>query len=166
MMAWEIGKDGEKVSHTRTVDNSAGSRMNELEAQEVVALASLLASVAGPNAVAILCWYRAQVARITDLLREQGQTAIHVGSVATAQGSEWDYVLLSTVRRGAGGAGRLGILADAHILNVALTRARRALVLLGNEDSLSQDVNWKSFFEHCRAADAVLEGAELWNLRV
>ena len=158
MMAWEIGQDGEKVSHTRTVDNSAGSRMNELEAQEVVALASLLASVAGPNAVAILCWYRAQVARITDLLREQGQTAIHVGSVATAQGSEWDYVLLSTVRRGAGGAGRLGILADAHILNVALTRARRALVLLGNEDSLSQDNNWKSFFEHCRAADAVLEG--------
>eukprot|EP00435_Cladocopium_sp_Y103_P062505 s89_g24.t1 len=160
MMAWDLGSQGgERVSHTRTVENSAGSRMNDLEAQSVVELALLLASRSGPQAVGILCWYRAQVARVLELLREQGQNSIHVGSVATAQGSEWDYVLLSTVRRG-GPSGRLGILADAHILNVALTRARRGLVVLGHEASLSSDLNWKAFFDHCRTK------AAWWNLSI
>lgn len=158
MMAWDLGSQGgERVSHTRTVENSAGSRMNDLEAQSVVELALLLASRSGPQAVGILCWYRAQVARVLELLREQGQNSIHVGSVATAQGSEWDYVLLSTVRRG-GPSGRLGILADAHILNVALTRARRGLVVLGHEASLSSDLNWKAFFDHCRTKDVLIQG--------
>lgn len=153
LMAWDMGSGGEHVHHTRTVESGAGSRMNEAEAQNAVALAVALAELAGPKAVGILCWYRAQVARISELLTEMGLD-IHVGSVATAQGSEWDYVLLSTVRRG---SKRLGILADPHILNVALTRARRGLVILGHRSTLSEDVNWKAFYDFCETSELLLQ---------
>ncbi|CAE7536656.1 Helz2, partial [Symbiodinium sp. KB8] len=163
MFAWEVdavgAASGERVSHTRTVDNSAGSRMHAGEAQSAARLAEQLAKIAGPASVGILCWYRAQVAAISEELCCPG---IHVGSVATAQGSEWDYVLLSTVRRGGAAVkGRLGIVADPHILNVALTRARRGLVVLGHEATLSQDPNWKAFFDHCRQTDVQIQGPPL-----
>eukprot|EP00913_Durusdinium_trenchii_P009080 g8536.t1 len=147
LIFWQTSLEGpgERVSHLRTVDNSAGSRLNETEAQQAVDLASALASACGPG-VGILCWYRAQVARVEQLLREKSLSQLHV---ATAQGSEWDYVILSTVRRG--GASMQGrILADGHILNVALTRARRGLVVLGDSATLSTDPNWKAFLDHCR----------------
>ncbi|CAK9113800.1 unnamed protein product [Durusdinium trenchii] len=159
LIFWQTSLEGpgERVSHLRTVDNSAGSRLNETEAQQAVDLASALASACGPG-VGILCWYRAQVARVEQLLREKSLSQLHVGSVATAQGSEWDYVILSTVRRGgASMQGRLGILADGHILNVALTRARRGLVVLGDSATLSTDPNWKAFLDHCRQQDVLVD---------
>merc|ERR1711988_1981135 len=85
---------------------------------------------AGSSQVAVLSWYNAQVARISSLL--QG-TNIHVGSVVTAQGGEWDYVVLSTVR---GSPGGIGCLADEHLLDVALTRARLGACVLGSIEVL------------------------------
>ena len=51
---------------------------------------------------------------------------------------EWDYVLLSTVRSSPGG---LGALEDEHLLDVALTRARR-----GREGCFCLFVLWLMFF--------------------
>ncbi|CAJ1428420.1 unnamed protein product [Effrenium voratum] len=158
LMVWDTGTAGEQVSNTRTADSGTGSRMNDIEASCAARVAERLAKLAGPKSVGVLCWYRAQVVRVSELLRQSGED-VHVGSVATAQGSEWDYVLLSTVRRGgAGMKGRLGIVADPHILDVALTRARRGLIVLGHEATLSTDSNWKAFFQHCRETDAIIDG--------
>jgi hypothetical protein len=68
-----------------------------------------------------------QVPKISDLLRQEGLPQVHCGSIATAQGSEWDYVLLSTVRSEKGG--KLGLLSDPHTMNVAITRARHGIFL-------------------------------------
>jgi len=111
-----------------------------------------------------LAWYNAQVVAITELVT---QSDIHVGSIATAQGSEWDYVILSTVRRG-GPRTTLGIVSDPHMLNVALTRARLGLLVLGHSTTLGRDTNWTAFIGHCRehkvlvhSAPAITEDAEL-----
>ena len=58
---------------------------------------------------------------------------IHVGGVVSAQGDEWDYVVLSTVRSA---PGSLGCLSNEHMLNVALTRARLGLCVLGSPKAL------------------------------
>lgn len=73
--------------------------------------------------MAILTWYNAQVQHLKELLEGSG---VYSGGVVSAQGNEWDYVLLSTVRCTPGG---LGALEDEHLLDVALTRAR-----LGGEE--------------------------------
>ena len=53
------------------------------------------------------------------------------------QGSEADVVVLSAVRANANGS--VGFLSDKRRLNVALTRARRLCVVLGNLDTLGAE---------------------------
>ena len=135
----------------RTVGaGGVGSRANSSEAVRAVSLAKRLARQLGEGAVAILSWYNSQVAKVTELLRKEGLSGIHVGSIATAQGSEWDYVILSTVRSDRGG--RLGLLSDPHTMNVAITRARHGMVVLCEEAALQEDSNWSALlrYAHCK----------------
>ena len=43
--------------------------------------------------------------------------------------------------------GELGFLADKRRLNVALTRAKRGLIIVGNPQTLKRDETWKSWLE-------------------
>lgn len=161
IMAWDMTdmayRGGEQVKAVRTTDSGTGSRSHAAEAEEAAELAKSLAAIAGEGSVGVLSWYKAQVTLITSLLA--GRTEIHIGTIATAQGSEWDYVVLSTVRRG--GGNRLGLLSDEHVLDVALTRARLGMVVLGSEATLSRDQSWAAFWEHCRARGARVEARPL-----
>ena len=57
-----------------------------------------------------------------------------------------EVIVLSCVR--ANRDGRLGFLTDRRRLNVALSRARRALVVLGDRATLEHDATWAAFFEY------------------
>eukprot|EP00913_Durusdinium_trenchii_P017462 g16410.t1 len=65
---------------------------------------------------------------------------------------EWDYVLLSTVRSTPGG---LGALEDEHLLDVALTRARLGMCVLGTSETLRRITAWSCFLDHCEAKQLV-----------
>jgi superfamily I DNA and/or RNA helicase len=97
--------------------------------------------------LAILSPYKAQVdklhdglaaLRTGDLAHLDGFSPVRsnsafVGTVDSFQGSEADVVILSLVRNsGRTGAGALGFLRDARRMNVALSRAKSQLILVGS----------------------------------
>lgn len=85
------------------------------------------------------------------------------------QGKEVDVVLFSCVRapssasgghghgHGNGGCGGIGFLADQRRMNVAITRARLSLVVIGNARRLSSDGNWRALVEHAASSERVME---------
>ena len=86
---------------------------------------------------------------------------LEINTVDAFQGSEKDIILFSTVRSQGGlGLGRskkksnvrhaLGFLTDYRRMNVALTRAKHCLIVLGNSATLQLDAeNWSPFYKHC-----------------
>ncbi len=79
--------------------------------------------------VAVLTPYQAQREAIRRRIPD-----VEVSTVDGAQGREWDVVLYSSVRSNP--RHRLGFLSDERRLNVAVTRARRNFVLVGDERTL------------------------------
>jgi len=150
----------DEVQEIATRDSSTRSRANIGEAERCAKLAADIASRTGPKSVAVLSWYNAQVVKIKSCLRDLGCPGVHVGSVVTAQGSEWDYVLLSTVISRSNlpeASAKLGSVADKHLLNVAVSRGRIGLVVLGAPLVLKTDRNWSAFIEHCKSLGGMLD---------
>lgn len=63
--------------------------------------------------------------------------------------------MFSTVRSNSDG--RLGFLTDPRRLNVAITRARRGLVVIGNPDTLSRDRLWSRWLKWVAGQGCVQE---------
>lgn len=101
---------------------------------------------------AILTPYRGQVRALEALLRAASAQLpalaamdIAVSSVDAYQGREADVVVFSTVRCNPSGA--IGFVSDPRRLNVAITRARRGLVVVGSADTLqrSSSQDWRAY---------------------
>lgn len=112
--------------------SSQESRENPQEAELVVKLALALreAGVAA-EAIAIISPYAAQVRLLRRLLEG---TLIDVDTIDGFQGRESEAVIISLVRSNA--TGEIGFLADVRRMNVAITRARRKLIIIGDSATI------------------------------
>lgn len=115
-----------------------------------------------PPVVAILTPYKEQRDLVKKALRAQlgeeiAQGAARVETVDSFQGQEADVVIFSAVRASRGKG--VGFLADVRRLNVALTRARRSLWVLGSSASLSEVSAWRDLFADAKERRLLFEDA-------
>lgn len=135
---------------------AAGKLRNPSEVEAVIAvLKSVRPSPGARPTLAILSPYKAQVealqsritaAMTTDLQHLEGFESVRsdgafVGTVDAFQGNEADLVILSLVRNNArAGLGAVGFLRDRRRMNVAFSRARDQLIIVGSLDFLKEAV--------------------------
>lgn len=140
--------------------HGSNSRSNPTEAKACVALLQALQRLMTGSAsemqkrVAIMSPYRRQCSDIRRRLNAGGLQNVEVSSVDAFQGREIDVAVLSCVRAGRGG---LGFVADIRRLNVAITRARCSLLILGNAATLSQNDHWAALIEHARSTGCCVQ---------
>lgn len=133
-----------------TVEPDGESRLNAEEAAIVVRrVESLLASGVAPAQIAVISPYAAQVRLLRERLAVPG---LEIDSVDGFQGREKEAVAISLVRSNA--ESEIGFLADVRRMNVALTRARRKLLVVGDSATLSTHPFYRRMIEYFEAAGA------------
>ncbi|KAI2500123.1 hypothetical protein MHU86_14329 [Fragilaria crotonensis] len=141
------------------------SYSNEAEAARIVeVLKDVLKNNKGAS-VGVVSPYTGQVELIKELLSKDKEyeklaanleAPVEVKSVDGYQGRERDIILFSTVRSNRSGS--IGFLRDWRRMNVALTRAKNGLIVVGDLDCLEEgDKHWAAFGKWCRGVQCVVE---------
>ena len=100
--------------------------------------------------VGIISPYRAQVQLLRKMIRQKEyfrpyRRMITVNTVDGFQGQERDIILISLVRSNDGGD--IGFLRDLRRMNVAITRARMKLIILGSAQTMTSHPFYKKLYE-------------------
>ncbi|XP_076803604.1 3'-5' exoribonuclease HELZ2-like [Clavelina lepadiformis] len=147
-------------------ENDVKSKFNIKEIDAVVKEVQELAADSADD-VMILTPYIAQCEK----LRERLQVAyknLRIGTVISSQGSEAKHVILSTVRSNSALPREelphnswlyknLGFVSDDHQINVAITRARDSLRIVGNRHLLSKHKTWRNLVAHYTEAGCIID---------
>ncbi len=131
-------------SRTPYESNAGTSYKNDTEAfciSEIV-IPKLLEENVDKDKFAIIAPYKAQVANIVSKLEKCDITGVEVSTLDSFQGMEFDVIIFSFTRSKRGK--QVGFLDDARRLNVALSRAKKKLILVGNSKTL---MDWRSHFD-------------------
>jgi ATP-dependent RNA/DNA helicase IGHMBP2 len=138
------------ADYDEEVEPDGESRFNPGEANLVVhKVNALLAAGVAAEGIAVIAPYAAQVRLLRDRL---ATTNVEIDSVDGFQGREKEAVILSLVRSNP--EGEIGFLADVRRMNVAMTRARRKLIVVGNSATLSNHPFYRDLLGHCETTGA------------
>eukprot|EP01065_Artemidia_motanka_P045112 TRINITY_DN6551_c2_g2_i1.p1 TRINITY_DN6551_c2_g2~~TRINITY_DN6551_c2_g2_i1.p1 ORF type:complete len:1081 (+),score=373.19 TRINITY_DN6551_c2_g2_i1:88-3243(+) len=145
------------------ISSSGTSYLNRTEAAMVEKVVTcLLKANVTPDKLGVITPYEGQRSYLTNYMQRNGPLAadayseIEVASVDSFQGREKEYIILSCVR--SNDYQGIGFLNDPRRLNVALTRARCGLVVIGNAKVLSKQQLWNNLLVHFRDNEVVVEG--------
>ncbi|KAL6721468.1 hypothetical protein ACLMJK_000571 [Lecanora helva] len=130
---------------------------NVQEAQKAITYAQSLVRqglVADQSDLCIMSPFKAQVNLLRKQARQSGLQGINIGPIEAFQGLESRFVIICTTRarkrfleednmRG------IGIINEKKKFNVAVTRAKEGLIVIGNPCILADDPSWLAFLEFC-----------------
>jgi superfamily I DNA and/or RNA helicase len=142
------------------VETGGQSRHNPSEAELVQRLVRRwIDSGLPPDRIGVITPYSAQSAALRRLLEAELARGLEVDSVDGFQGREKEAILISLVRSNE--SGEVGFLGDPRRLNVAITRAKRKLIVLGDSATLSSDPIWRAYFDRAMSGPAYRSCFEL-----
>ncbi|XP_047396940.1 helicase with zinc finger domain 2 isoform X2 [Sciurus carolinensis] len=155
-----------------TDEGSENSKANLEEVAEVVRITRQLTRTVDSQDIAVLTPYNAQVAAISKGLEREGITGVTVSSITKSQGSEWRYVLVSTVRTCPESdmdqrptkswlKKFLGFVVDPNQVNVAITRAQEGLCLIGDHVLLRCCPLWRRLLDFCAAEQSLVPASQV-----
>ncbi|XP_074083327.1 RNA helicase Mov10l1 isoform X2 [Macrotis lagotis] len=144
------------VRGNETREGRSPSWFNPAEAVQVMRYCCLLtkhiSSVVSMMDIGVITPYRKQVEKIRVLLRNVDLMDIKVGSVEEFQGQEYLVIIISTVRSNEDKFEDdrffLGFLANSKRFNVAITRPKALLIVLGNPHVLVKDPCFSALLEY------------------
>ena len=155
----ELGEDERDNFKEQFIGESFG-RVNKGEADLTLSLLQIYFQRIGKQRilddridVGIISPYRAQVQYLKRLIRKRAffkpfKHLISVNTVDGFQGQERDVILISLVR--ANDKGQIGFLRDLRRMNVAITRARMKLFILGDATTMTRHPFYRRLFEYIR----------------
>jgi len=108
-----------------------------------------------PEETAVISPYSGQIA----LLRETLPATIRVSTIDSFQGQEMRNIIISLVRSNADGT--IGFLKDHRRMNVAMTRAKENLFIIGDSSTISSDPYFSKFLDHAEQTRAYRSAWEL-----
>ncbi|XP_023125815.2 helicase with zinc finger domain 2 [Amphiprion ocellaris] len=158
----------------KTAKGNTNSRANRQERDKVTQIAKMLVEKAkvDKKSIVILSPYNAQVSEIRDELKQTNLDGITVTTITKSQGSEWRYVIISTVCSlpskeivsepdRAWLSKHLGFVGDPHQINVAITRAKEGLCIIGNQKLLRCNRTWEHLLNHYSRHGAVAKADKI-----
>ncbi|UKZ73086.1 hypothetical protein TrVFT333_000727 [Trichoderma virens FT-333] len=162
MMFWS------NIGHEE-ISTSGTSYLNRTEASNVEkTVTRFFKAGVKPSEIGVITPYEGQRSYIVSTMQNSGTYKkelykdVEVASVDAFQGREKDFIVLSCVRSNDNQG--IGFLSDPRRLNVALTRAKYGLVILGNPKVLSKHELWHNLLAHFKDRKCFVEGP-LTNLQ-
>ncbi|RDH38596.1 RNA helicase-domain-containing protein [Aspergillus welwitschiae] len=145
------------------ISASGTSYLNRTEATNVEKIVTrFFKAGVQPQDIGIITPYEGQRSYIVSSMQANGTfkkehyKEIEVASVDAFQGREKDFIILSCVR--SNDHQGIGFLSDPRRLNVALTRAKYGLAILGNPKVLSKHPLWNCLLQHFKERHCLVEG--------
>jgi superfamily I DNA and/or RNA helicase len=148
-----IDASGKGWSEHRDADDPSTSNPGQAErtAREVH---RLLSRGLAADQIAVITPYLAQARVLRDALRDALTAGLEVGTVDGFQGREKEAVVVDLVRSNEDG--EVGFLGDIRRMNVAITRARSFLLVIGDSATLQHHGYYRSFMDHAERSGAYL----------
>jgi superfamily I DNA and/or RNA helicase len=129
------------------------SKANEGEAALAAAeVERILEKGVAPADIAVIAPYEAQVQRLRQVLAARLDQGLEIDTVDGFQGREKEAVVVTLVRSNE--EGEVGFLADIRRMNVALTRARKKLVVVGDSATVCRHPFYEGFFREAEKSGA------------
>ena len=154
-------EEGEDLNFKEQFVGESFGRINKAEAElTLLTLAEYFTKISKQRVleeridVGIISPYRAQVQYLKKLIKKYEffkpyRRLISVNTVDGFQGQERDVILISLVR--SNDEGQIGFLKDLRRMNVAMTRARMKLIILGNKETMTKHPFYKKLWEYIEA---------------
>lgn len=152
-----------EIKGTEQYDNQSHSCSNQAEIEIVIDyLKCLLNSDPITNRkitqkdIGLMAPYKSQVNKLKQSVCKLGWPDILVGTIEEFQGLEKLITIITTVRSNSVERDRIkiGFLKDPRRFNVATTRARALLIIVGNPDVLNSNKHWAHLIQQCRQLNA------------
>ena len=148
---------------TEEISASGTSYLNRTEASNVEkTVTRFFKAGVSPANIGIITPYEGQRSYVVSSMQQSGSYTknnykdVEVASVDAFQGREKDFIILSCVR--SNDHQGIGFLSDPRRLNVALTRAKYGLVILGNPRVLAKHPLWHYLLVHFKDRNCLVEG--------
>lgn len=151
-----------QVGSNLEVSHDFGGKSNPTEARWITKIVvDLIGSgdVEKTN-IAVISPYSKQVQLIrSELSLQRNASSVRVGTVDSFQGQETDIVVFSCTR--SNNHCEIGFLRDSRRLCVAITRARRGLIIVGDQKVLRTCRHWSALLDSCTSRGCVMDAKDL-----
>ena len=156
----------ERSESTSVTNPEEAAFLVKLLMRQVTTLAEYYTPESFPT-IAVISPYKQQVELLKELLQHAPDLQVYsekiaVNTIDSFQGQERDIVYISLARSNAEGV--IGFLADIRRMNVAMTRARKKLVIIGDSATLSVLPFYADFITYAQEKNAYLSAWEFMDV--